>query len=619
VLGTGATYQWGTGGVVGSNPLAGSTNNTFSVTPGSTTSYWVSVTGAVPCGSPAGGASATVTVNTASTAPTGISGTTLVCNGTGTVLSETGGALGTGATYQWGTGGVVGTGPIAGATNSTYSVTPGSTTSYWVSVTGITPCGSPVGGASATVTVNTTSTAPTGVAGTALLCNGTGTTLTATGGTLGTGATYQWGTGSLGANPIAGATNITYSVTPGSTTNYWVSVTGVAPCGSPSGGGSITVTVNNPSTAPTGISGTTTFCNGTGTTLTATGGILGTGANYQWGTGNVVGTNPVSGATNISYSVTPVGSTDYWVSITGVAPCGSPAGGVSTSVTVNPIPVITATPADNSICSGTAPAVVLSSSVAGTTYTWSVVQGTGITGGSSSNGATIAQVLSNSSNSTAANATYTIIGTANNCSASASAVITVNPIPVITATPSGVSICSGTAPGISLSSSTAGTTYSWSVVETGNVTGGSPGNGTPISQTLSNSSNSTAGTATYTITGAANSCTASTSAIITINPIPAITATPANDTICSGTAPVIAITSSAAGTTYTWSVAQGIGITGGNSGNGTPIAQTLSNSSNSIAGTATYTIIGTANTCTSSFEAAIIIRNSNNIITGIQV
>ncbi|KAF2518552.1 hypothetical protein EYY60_00090, partial [Flavobacterium zhairuonense] len=114
----------------------------------------------------------------------------------------------------------------------------------------------------------------------------------------GTGARYQWGTGSVvGTNPISGATSSTYT-TPTLTGNatYWVRIENTtSPCTATTGGVSQVVTVNAPSTAPTSISGITTICSGTGTTLTAVGGTLGTGATYQWGTGSVVGTNPISG------------------------------------------------------------------------------------------------------------------------------------------------------------------------------------------------------------------------------------------------------------------------------------------------------------------------------------
>ena len=463
-LGTGATYQWGTGSTFGVNAIGGATNSTYSVTPGSTTNYWVSITGPAPCGGPSGGATTTVTVNSAGTAPTGISGNTLICSGSSTVLTATGGSLGNGGgNYQWGTGSVVGTNSIVGATTVNLSVTPGSTTSYWVSVTGSGPCPSPVGGVSTTVTVNTPSTAPTGVSGTTLICNGAGTTLTATGGTLGTGATYQWGTGSLGSNPISGETNATYTVTPLSTTNYWVSITGAAPCGSPSGGATNTVTVNTTSTAPTGISGTTTLCAGFGTTLTATGGSLGTGATYQWGTGAVAGTSPISGATAVTYSVTPAGTGSYWVSITGPAPCGSPVGSATTNVTVNPTPngFISGT---TSICSGSNTEIYFNFTVGTGPFNIGYSDGTNVyslTGVNNGDSVSVSPSVGNTTYQ------FTSITDVNGCNRNASgflggATITVTPLPVIAATVT-PALCYGSSTGtivINATSGSPGYTYS---------------------------------------------------------------------------------------------------------------------------------------------------------------
>ncbi len=61
--------------------------------------------------------------------------------------------------------------------------------------------------------------------------------------------------------------------------------------------------------------------------------------------------------------------------------------------------------------------------------------------------------------------------------------ITVNIDPVATATPSSQTICSGDTTSIAFSSSTTGTTYSWTVSQSG-VTGASSGTGSSIAQTL---------------------------------------------------------------------------------------------------------------------------------------
>jgi mono/diheme cytochrome c family protein len=72
------------------------------------------------------------------------------------------------------------------------------------------------------------------------------------------------------------------------------------------------------------------------------------------------------------------------------------------------------------------------------------------------------------------------------------------PMPVATATPASQAITSGSATSIALTSSLTGTTFSWTVVQTG-VTGATSGSGTTIAQTLTLSGTAT-GTATYTFT-----------------------------------------------------------------------------------------------------------------------
>ena len=355
-LGTSANYQWGTGAVVGTNPIGGATNSTLLVSPGSTTTYWVRIENtAAPCTGTTTGVTQVVTVNNPSVAPSGISGTTVYCNPGSTTLTATGGTLGTNANYQWGTGAVVGTNPIGGETNSTLSVSPTSTTTYWVRIENTTaPCAANTGGVTQVVTVNQPSAAPSSITGTTTICSPNSTILTAAGGTLGTGANYQWGTGSVvGTNPIGSAINATLNVSPSTTTTYWVRIENTAaPCTGTTTGVTQVVTVNNPSVAPSGISGTTSICNPGSTTLTATGGTLGTGANYQWGTGSVVGTNPIGGATNSTLNVSPTSSTTYWVQIENTtSPCAANTGGVTQLVTVYPL-VTPSISGSLSFCSG---------------------------------------------------------------------------------------------------------------------------------------------------------------------------------------------------------------------------------------------------------------------------
>lgn len=72
---------------------------------------------------------------------------------------------------------------------------------------------------SLTTTLNVASTSISGPSATQC---GAAATLTAIGGTLGTGSAYQWGTGTVaGSNIIANATTASISVSPQTTTTYW--------------------------------------------------------------------------------------------------------------------------------------------------------------------------------------------------------------------------------------------------------------------------------------------------------------------------------------------------------------------------------------------------------------
>jgi hypothetical protein len=127
--------------------------------------------------------------------------------------------------YQWYTGPSGNTkAPITGATGSTLSVSPTSTTSYWVSVTDAT--NATVDSNTTTVTVNPAlgiATQP----GSATIDAGQSDILSVlpSGGTTPYG--YQWyaGLSSNTKTPIGGATGTTLSVSPASTTSYWVAVT----------------------------------------------------------------------------------------------------------------------------------------------------------------------------------------------------------------------------------------------------------------------------------------------------------------------------------------------------------------------------------------------------------
>lgn len=239
-VGSGGAYQWYAGGC-GSGTLLG-TGASISVSPTTTMTYYARRT--ATCGSATSCVSVTVTVAATATAPTSLSASTSsICAGTSITLTANGG---TGTVFEWGTG-TIGQNIIAGASSSTYSVSPNTTTTYWVRRKQVAPCSGNTTSVSTTVTVAASATAPTSVTSSlTVICAGNSTTLTANGGT---GAVYEWGTGTVGQNIIGGVTSASYTVSPSVTTTYWVRRKQVSPCSGNTAGVSITITISNSSTS----------------------------------------------------------------------------------------------------------------------------------------------------------------------------------------------------------------------------------------------------------------------------------------------------------------------------------------------------------------------------------
>ena len=174
-------------------------------------------------------------------------------------------------------------------------------------------------------------------------------------------------------------------------------------------------------------------------------------------------------------------------------------------------------------------------------------------------------------------------------------VITVNPSPVITITPSPQFICSGDSTSIALTSSLTGTTFAWTVVETAPL-GALAGSDSTITQLLTAAGNAP-DTATYTITPTTGLCVGTpVTALAIVNPIPAVFATPSSQTLCSGDTTSIALGSNVLNAAFNWTVFLA-GVSGGALGSdSTTLAQALVNSG-TTPGTAIYTVAAIANGC----------------------
>jgi hypothetical protein len=138
-------------------------------------------------------------------------------------------------------------------------------------------------------TVHTAPTAPTELStDIPTICDGEATnmTLTAKGGAPGSGAVYEWGTGTVGSGSIQSTPGNTYSVSPSAATTYWVRMKGTSACTAPTAGITTSIGVYpaiTPGTITEGSTTTKACVNPDVTVLNSTPASGGSGSvTYQW-------------------------------------------------------------------------------------------------------------------------------------------------------------------------------------------------------------------------------------------------------------------------------------------------------------------------------------------------
>ncbi|MCX6296214.1 MAG: PKD domain-containing protein, partial [Bacteroidetes bacterium] len=344
-----------------------------------------------------------------------------------------------------------------------------------------------------------------------------------------------------GITPTGGPCTITAGFTADATCTLTQTYTAPAPCTS------CVATATN--TGP--------YCAGATIQLNATG-----GGTYSWsGPGAFTSTlqNPTRPASTVAMSGT------YTVTVTnGATTCTA-----ITTVTVNPLPVITA-PANIAVCAGTAIAATNFVSVpAGATYTWSnsnvaiglTATGTGNVPGFTGTNATTAAITG----------TITVTPTLSGCvGLPITYTITINPQPTSAFTQTANTCLTGNS--FTFTSSPAipvGYTQSW----TFGGGGASPASSTTSPVTVTYTTPGTY-TITHIVTGPGG-CTSTTTSTVTIYPMPIVTVN--SITICAGQTAVL---TAGGASTYTWSAGATSG--GGATATATPLATT------------TYTVTGTS-------------------------
>ena len=201
----------------------------------------------------------------------------------------------------------------------------------------------------------------------------------------------------------------------------------------------------------------------------------------------------------------------------------------SAIVTINPKPMVTA-PSDQNFCKGLVTTVIpLNGTPSGVVFDISGGTAIGLT-----DKIGVSEIPS--FRALRGNATISITPKANGCTGfPATFQIIVNPIPTISSSPAFQTICSGETTNVSLTSSTPGAAYSWTVgtiLPAGAITNATNGTGNKLSQTLTNTTSSNA-TVTYLVTPTINGCSGTPlNIVVTVKPAPNLVITNP-PTLCS--------------------------------------------------------------------------------------
>ena len=370
-------------------------------------------------------------------------------------------------TYQWYMNGS----PIANQTSTSYTAT--SSGNYQLMVTNSTnACSGKTDFVNVTInplpTVTATTSSPA-------ICIGTSATINTNG-----ASTYNWMPGNLSGNSIV--------VTPTTATTYTVTGTDLNGCID-----TATVSINvNPTPTVTATAQFSSVCSGSNVTLTGGGATT-----YNWQPVNMNGTTIL---------LNPTTTATYTVTGTDANGCVNTA---MTTVTVNPLPTVTATSSSAAVCAG-----------------GSVT----LTGGGASTYAWDNNVTDAVSFVPTATTTYMVTGTdANGCVNTAMVTVTANALPTVTATSSSAAVCAGD----SVALTGGGTNmYAWD----NNVM-----DGVYFIPTA---------TTTYMVTGTDSiGCSNTAMVTVTVNALPTVTATSSSAAVCAGDSLTL---SGGGASTYTW-------------------------------------------------------------------
>lgn len=305
------------------------------------------------------------------------------------------------------------------------------------------------------------------------------------------------------------------------------------------------------------------ICSGTVFSYTPTSGSA--EASFSWTRSTVNGISNTAGSGSGNPNETLVNTTNSSIFVpylftVSAGGCTNPVPR-SVQIEIKPTPRLNNTTLEP-ICSGTLLSYTPSSTVSGTTFSWTRAAIEGINNAAAVGTNGINEILVNTQ-AAPLTVNYQYMLTANGCSPSGSTAVSVvvNPQPTLSSTLSPPDICTGNNFSYLPKSSTPGTTFTWTRAAVTNIsTPATTGTGNPA-ETLTNTANVPIKvTYTYRLNTTTCSNPEAFNVELLVNPLPTLSSTANPPAICSGTVFSYTPTSPVANTRFSWSRATTTGI-----------------------------------------------------------
>ncbi|WP_299251930.1 immunoglobulin domain-containing protein [uncultured Cytophaga sp.] len=551
VSGTGISYQWKKDGVALTNTgnVSGATTATLnlaSITSADAASYTCE-TGNT-CSGFLTSDPAILTINTKptiSTQPVSKS----ICVGAAASFSVV--ASGSGIAYQWKKDGAILSdgGEITGCQTTMLSLS--STTA---ADAGVYVC--EVSGTCTPVAISTGATLSLAAGSTIvsqpvskIICSGNSTVFTcsATGGSL----TYQWkkdGTALVDGPVVSGAATFSVTLTGVSIADAGSYICEVSStCSAALTSNVATLTVNS-STSITAQPSPVIGCEGISASFSIT--ASGSGITYQWKKDG----SAISAATNATYNIAAIASVDAGSYICDVISACGVLPSAAALLTVNSPATITTQPIDINACPGDNATLTVVAAGSNLTFKWFKNSVALIDGGNISDATTNALTIASVAASDEDTYSVEITALCGTPITSTSAVLSLSTTPTITTQPQNTLICTGQPLVLNIVVSSAGTTlYQWKKDGADIVDNGTTINGaTSATLTISNTTATTEGAYTCSVSTICSAATLSNAALVTTTTSTPISKQPITSSVCRTQPVLFTVEIAGSGLMYQW-------------------------------------------------------------------